>query len=217
MEQPASAIHWDEYRDPLGLLGGKRNPTEPESNAVLFSACERTLRLRLGTWEIIDQVRLDAEVAHLVQGGRLTRPEPWTQDEERPDNHIGLGGTGSKSACAAVLLHFDSNPFYLSGFKFRFPAIIAHLEWAAGKTPALWRRLYWFGSFLVSGDSEHQDPWIQGFLLLETAPDSWVKRMAEAVYWWRLRRNWPGGLAQVFERYFSAEHPCTLACRDLWI
>jgi hypothetical protein len=210
-------IDWDSFRDSFGLLAGKPHPSESESNAVLFSACERVLRLRLRTWGPVDQFRLAQalELAGIVQGGKLMRPVPWRQDEERPDDHIGIGACGAPGAARAVLDYFDGHPVYLSAFKYRFPAIIAHLEWAAGERPSLWRRIYWMLSFLVSGGAGDQDPWVQGFLMLETAPESWQKRLAAGIYWARLKRAWPGGLAQVFSGYWSPEHPTAQACTQL--
>jgi hypothetical protein len=212
-------IPWDEYRDGLGFMSGKPNPTEPESNAVLFSALERALRLRLGTWTEGEQDRLERAIgaAGPVEGGKLSRPSPWRQDPESPDDHIGLGACGVPQATRAVLDYLAGNPWYLGFFSIRFSAIFAHLQWASGKTPALWRRVYWAGSFAVSGTATDQDAWVQGLLLLDTAPASWLKVVASGVYWYRLKAAWPGGLAGVWAAYNGSEHPVAQACRELGI
>jgi hypothetical protein len=212
-------LNWELYRDPIGFLSGEREPKKPASNAVLFSAEERSLRLRLKTWTEDDQIRLvrAIEQGKIIEDGKLTRPVPWRQDEERPDDHIGLGGLGLPTAADAVIRYFDENVGYLGFFKFRFSAIYAHLEWAAGRKPAWWRRIYWAGSFLISGNPVDQDAWIQGFIMLEVAGEKGrLERMAAEVYWSRLRKAWPGGLAAVFSKYFNdAKHPCVVAAEVL--
>lgn len=215
----SKVIDWDAYRDALGLMAGKPHPTESESNGVLFSALERVLRLRLGTWTQAEQGRLEhaIEAAGLVVGGKLTRPAPWKQDPESPDDHIGLGACGVPHVAKAVLDYMADNPWYLGFFSVRFSAIFAHLQWASGETPALWRRLYWAISFAVSGNAIDQDSWVQGLLLLDTAPPSLLKDIASVVYWGRLSDSWSSGLASVWAAYNGREHPIAQACRELGI
>lgn len=212
-------IAWDEFRGPLGLMTGERHPTQESSNGVLFSALERVLRLRLGTWTQAEQGRLERaiEAAGLVEGGKLTRPAPWKQDPESPDDHIGLGACGVPHVAKAVLDYLADNPWYLDFFSVRFSAILAHLQFASGETPAIWRRLYWTGSFIVSGNATEQDPWVQGLCLIDTAPASWLKDIASDIYWDRLNYAWPGGLAAVWAAYNGSEHPIAQACRELGI
>jgi hypothetical protein len=209
-------IDWDTYRDALGFLSGKPRRPDPESNAVLFSAEERMLRLKLGTWGEFEQRRLsDAISIYLIQKNQLVRPPNWRQDKEGPDNHIGLGACGGPLLALSVLGYLERDWTYLAGFYLRFPAIVAHLTWAAGGKPTLWRRLYWAVSVALSGSGTNQDAWIQSWLMLETAPPLGLERLAAAVYWYRLKREWIS-LGVVFMAYFgNSEHPCAVACREL--
>jgi len=201
-------------------MSGKPHPTQPESNAVLFSAEERILRLKLGMWGELEQTRLSMAIEkNCIQNNKLIRPAPWTQDAEAPDDHIGLGACGYASPIAFVLFYFFKNISYLQYFVLRFSAIIAHLQWASGSAPSLFRRAYWaisVGYWPI--DPKAQDPWIQNWLLVEVAGDrGWMEHMASKRFWKRLRQAWPGGLAEVFTAYWNAEHPIVKACKELGI
>jgi len=95
----------------------------------------------------------------------------------------------------------------------RQPQVIASLEWAAGLSPPLWRRLYWFVVVCASGSktSRTQD-WMLSWLLIVVAGDkTWLNRLASAIWWRRLKRN-VGSLQTVFQSYFGPEHPITKYC-----
>jgi hypothetical protein len=212
-------INWDEYRDPLGFMAGKPNPTQPESNAVLFSAIERILRLKLGTWGPDEQRRLNGAILTycLSPEGKLIRPKPWTQDIEQPDDHIGLGATGCDSAIFRVLCFLDQNKAWNHFFMVRFSGIYAHLQWGMGVTPDWWRRWWWeIATGLWPAKDSEQDPWVQKWLMVEIAGARGAgEQKASELFWQRFHEAYPYGFEELFTAYWTPEHPVVQAWRQI--
>ena len=235
---------FDAYRDPFGFISGQKSPTQSSGNAVLFSAEERILRQRLGTWSEKDQADLIRRIWNHCEpvGGFLTRPEPYAQDQESLDDYIGYASICPVLARAALdygWRHFY-RPIWPLRFRYqysllrndmardcgekdapawlgRFPALIAHFEWCAGELPPLWRRLWWAVSIATGGSDTNQDPWILNWILLDSpGARSWLGQLAWRIYWKRLRGSAYGSLAAVFARYFNdPEHPVAIAAESL--
>jgi hypothetical protein len=232
-------IEWDEYRDPIGFMSGPKHPTGSSGNGILFSAEERLLRLRLGTWNDILQKALEYQVSSHCErkSGLLMRPPPFSQDQESLDDYIAYASI-SPNLAGAALRYGRRNYFRpkwfggllalsyhyslvgdeqdVAAWLGRFPAVIAHFQWSADESPWLWRRLWWFISIVLSGSKNNQDPWILSFVMLETEGGrTWLGVLAGWIYRWRLKRAY-GSLANVFSTYLKDEnHPNVLACKQL--
>lgn len=234
-------IDWSAYRDPVGFLSGQRAPNGSDGNAMLFAAHEKRLRVKLGDWSDGDEAMLMTRIRRLCEkkAGLILRPPPFSQDQDSVDDFIGYASI-SPSLAGDALRYGRANLFRpkifgsLIGFRYhysilsdeqdvvawlgRFPALIAHFQFAAGETPWLWRRLWWFFSVAFSGSRTNQDPWILNWQMLETeGGKSLLGRAAFRIYRWRLNRNWVG-LAHVFSEYLrDPNHPIVLACEALEI
>lgn len=227
-------IDWDAYRCPLGFLSGKRNPRESSGNAVLFSAHERLLRIRLGDWDEWKQGALvDRVIRHLeIAPGLIRRPPPFSQDTESMDNYVGYASIAPSFSRWAYTQGRDCyyRPFWPMRLPYHYPIDGNAKDARAwmGRYPALIRffcdrsegvfqgtllqDLAWSLSLEFSGNSEDQDPWILNWHLAEANP----LHRASRTYWRRLAFHWPGGLARVFAEYLDdEEHPIVLACERL--
>lgn len=89
--------------------------------------------------------------------------------------------------------------------------LICHLQFAAGETPPIWRRLWWCAAVFQATramKSEH-DSWILSWLLIRTMNGrSWICKQV-ANYWWKKLLNYyPQGMSSVFADYFgNPNHP----------
>lgn len=229
------APHFDEY----GLM-------RPEGNCLLFTAQYACLLKRKGYMDPETRDALvfavhDCQVDPPM-GLYQRHPVAFVGDQEGPDDYIGLGAivyACSVPSIAQEILDFGRcchyRPFWPLKLKYyypnhipyqtapnvcawlgRFPAVIAHLQWAAGEVPSLWRRLWWAGTVALTGcfgpdyDKDGgQDAWILSFMLCEVAPDRVLERWAKGVFRKRLLKVWgDGGMRAVFARYFRDDrHP----------
>lgn len=237
-KQLGKQLDWESYRDKLGFISGTRNPEGSSGNAVLFAAEEAILRRKLDDWSgsvtLVQSIRACCE----IERGLLKRPHPFSQDQESLDDYIGLAAIDpglAREALAYGRAHFYRPlPFLKLAYQYsmrneekdviawlgRFPAMIAHLQFAAGETPPLWRRLWWTASIAMSGKPDQQDPWILSWVMLETNAkgDSFLADVAHGFWRWRLERAYPKGLSEVFRKYFNDEaHPIANACVILGI
>jgi hypothetical protein len=230
-------IDWDSYRDDNGFISGVKNPTGGSSgNAVLFAAEEKILRAKLKDWSADQQESLFRIISTecMLWRGLLFRLPPFRQDQEGLDDYIGAASIDPRLAQDILSwgrehryrpFKWLSLSYYycntadetkLEAWFGRYPALIAHIQWAAGEVPPLWRRLWWFFSVAFSGSKDNQDPWILNWIMIETAGSrTCLNRLASAIYRWRLERAYVG-LAHVFARYFNdANHPMVVACDQL--
>lgn len=91
----------------------------------------------------------------------------------------------------------------------RMPQFVAHLEWASGLEPALWRKIVWFYSVVMGPRQDHKDT--NRFILTDMMlriNDRGPWQLIARSYWNRfLRQAWPGGMKEVYSTYFGPEHP----------
>lgn len=230
------SINWDEYRDCLGFMSGKKQPTQPESNAILFSVEEMILKKKLDDWTHLNDIALSGKILKYltIEPGLIKRPAPWSQDQESIDDYIALCAVSNRNAGSVLnygLKHYylwkgiefkfqynqDKSETKIDGWLGRFPALVAFMYWAWGSTPSLWRQIWWALSVAYSGKEGQQDPFVLNWIMVETVgKKNRLTRWASRKFWTRLRKYWPGGMTQLFETYFQdANHPIVLACKEL--
>ena len=221
---------FNEYLDSEGLMNDRPGKCAPSGNALLFTAEAFLIQLFLGVTRAYPVVA----AAERLASGRFVRPG-WEQDQEGPDDYIGLAAFSRHSdpTIAQRILAYGRSHFFKWGpLKFRyqydttgkepnsveawfgrFPAVIAALEWAAGETPPMWRRLWLALSAALTPGAEGQDTWILSWLCLECLRRTqmcWFERWAIKTYMRRLYKYHPGGLKEVFTQYFGSDkHPIT--------
>lgn len=217
------------YKTRLGFY--TNTPGGNTGNDLLFSAEAALVMMKHGVWTGDDTAELDRAIYRHARtpAGFLQRPG-WEQDQISLDDFIGVAAYSYKTnqLLAAAMYSYGQEHHFVWGplqFRFhfsntndqsdyhawlgRFPALIAHIAWAAGRKPSWFQRIAWCLSVAFSGKPEDQDEWILNWLLIEVGGDKgWSERLATIIYHFRLQRAHPGGLAAVFARYFgSSEHP----------
>lgn len=99
----------------------------------------------------------------------------------------------------------------------RYPAMVAHLEFAANLRPPLWRKIWWAFTVMFSGSGdENMDPWKLSYLMVQVMDGrSILCELAAKIFWIRLALL-QGSMHVVYAKYFSKapEHPLAKYCRD---
>lgn len=235
------ALDWSAY-EAEGYVSGDRNPGSPSGNSLLFTA-EKFIALTIerGAPSLEDAEEFSRLVARAQLSPGLYARTPagyaYHEDQEGHDDYIGIAAASAVLGTphALAIVQQGENPFKLWGpidinhyypnkpgaldwraWFGRFPATVAHFEYAAGVTPNLWHRLMWAYSVATAGADEPtaQDPWILSWLMVKTTEghEGWMARQAVAIWRTRLKRHWPGGIGQVLARYFNnPQHPLALA------
>lgn len=210
------AEHFQKYTNALGFVSNE--PNGSTGNDLLFSGEACVIRRKLGVWTqgdhtaLLDSIKQHAE----IEPGLYGRPG-WRQDQEGLDDYIGL--VCIDLGLAEMILEYgqkhwwyfktvENCPWYEPIF-LRFPALIAHIYWSAGKKPPVFFRLAWCLSVAFSGTKTEQDAYILNWLLIEKCENGgFFEGLASWLYWRKLKKNYPGGLQQVFARYFgNPSHP----------
>lgn len=176
----------------------------------------------------------------LVEPGLLKR-SPTHPDQQGPDDYIGAAAASyfiDQGLLAKTILEYGrTHParwkglpvhyvynnvkpgeFSSSAWLGRQPALIAHLQFCAGETPALWRQLAWAAAILMA-KPESQDDWVLSSLLVMVAGDrTWVTRQASRRWKENFKQAWPGGLKQVLTAYFNLQeaHPLATWAPGFW-
>lgn len=100
----------------------------------------------------------------------------------------------------------------LSAWLGRQPAIVAHMQWGAGQTPALWRRLVWFVGMVFFADWKDPSsttPKILNWQFINVAKNKgWLEGWAAKIWYQNLAKNYPNGMKDIMTIYFGADHPC---------
>lgn len=220
----------ESYRDMDGLVAPKRTfpgQRNASGNGILYTA-EYFLLLDL-RGELLhpkDPADFMAVLLSCQNEPGLFNRSPVHPDQEAPDDYLGLVLASEVLRLPYAMdiwAYGDRNHFVYNNVrpgKFtwtawfgRMPQVVAHFQWCAGFTPALWRRLWWCGAVATAGfrGKGGEDAWILSWLLTriierEHVGDS-LERMAIKIWRWRLKRAYPGGMKGVFSRYFGPEHP----------
>lgn len=223
------------YTDPNGLISGQRSPTSSSGNAILFTAqmvCVLNQRGLL-TREILDQTKIAIKKECQIVPGLFRRARNW-KDQEGPDDYVGLACIDEEFAQDILAygrnhsFHFpwswgplrlryyyeNGSPGILTdkeAWLGRQQQLIAHWQYAAGETPNFIRRFIWRETIKITGktgpDPDQpggQDAWILSAMLLENHFDPVIARQ----FYRELYKVFPGGMPQVFSRYFAdPEHP----------
>jgi hypothetical protein len=87
--------------------------------------------------------------------------------------------------------------------------LVAHIYWSANQTPPLFYRVWWalsIGFFSVK-PNDPDSAVLSRHLVCVMAGRSWICRVATHLWRKRFIKTWPGGMNQVFTKYFGQAHP----------
>lgn len=216
------------YIDEYGLVQNGINASS--GNGLLFTAETIMVFVILGARnERMFKQFEDAYNRCQVQPGLLSRTppgEPFSQDQEGPDDYIGAGVASYflKTDLAAKILEYGRDqpfPYYnynniepgkfsLYSWLGRQQNLICHLQFAAGEKPPMWRKLWWCAAIWDATRAEkgNQDAFILSWLCIKTMDGrSWLCQKV-ANYWWKkLLEKFPSGMEEVFREYFGSAGP----------
>jgi hypothetical protein len=229
------------YTDRLGFISGEANPQGSSGNALLFTAYAMLVLRQQGCLAQFDRDLFLIQVAEACEiiPGLYKRPPPYSQDQESQDDYIGLAAASYflNTSHARDALEYGREHYYkkwcfyckyqydkahveesqvFNAWLGRFVTAMIHMQWAAGEYPALWRRLWWAYSVAFSGSKNEQDPWLLNWLMIHTMDGrSRIGLVGASIWQWRLKRAFPGGIKQVFARYFNdPNHPLARYAQD---
>lgn len=203
------------YIDEWGLV---TNKTGRSGNAALFSS---EYLAAGGKLELAGIIRCE-----VISGLFIQHPVHFRADQNSPDNLTGLGYIAWRldpTIAARILKHLRENHFFyvteigvdgLRAWFGRFPALIAHLQWAAGEKPNFLMRLAWCVSVGFKLDKTVHDSWILSWLLTLVAGDrGWMERWATRRFWKKF--PWPS-MADCLAEYFGGDenHPTVILLRS---
>lgn len=124
-------------------------------------------------------------------------------------------GIGAVAACldysvALAIVHYGRTTHWI-GTGVPFPNwLIAHLEYAAGLKPTLWRQLCLVKFILFAGLSERTRLWdhtIVSFSSFSTRDKSILCAMAHRKWQKRFKRDYPMGMPQFVSQLMGKDHP----------
>lgn len=199
------------YKSPSGLYSN--NPGGSSGNDLLFTAESIICLQQAGEWKLEDDNQMEQAVINHCQTipGLFNRGPGFEQDQEGPDDYVGLGIISEK--IAAQILDYgwfhlwymktsNSARWYQPIF-LRFPALIAHLNWCAGRKPNWFLRLAWAFSVAFGNKYRDQDSYILNALLCYVAQDKgWLEHWAYNKYKKALESDW-GTLKICLTAYFN--------------
>lgn len=211
------------YRDADGLVSPR--PTTPgqrnaSGNGILYTS-EYYIALHLKglvtTADREEAFRVFGACEMQISPGRFMRT-PIHRDECSFDDYVGL------AACSHLLglpfarrlvAYGKAHGWTWHSWFGRQPQFVAHLLWAAGDKPALWRRVWWMLTVLYSAfrPKHDQDARILTWLLVLVAEkhQGWVGRTICKLWRKRLYKDFPGGVGQVLGEYFgNPAHPLSI-------
>ena len=229
-----------QYTDSDGLLTPSYHPgINSTGNGILYTAF---YYMTLCQWSVINATDKQSFVTTIQAcranqiNGLYNRSPEALNNQEGPDDYYGLAsGAGQSYAnvqMASDILTYGQSTSYLGIFHYIYNNVnpgqftlqswmgrqfqlVAHFLFCNGKTPALWRRIWWCLSILFSstknpnGANDIILTWCQAaamndkrFFICHWFRNQWKKR---------LLKNYPQGMAQVFAIYFNnPNHPLAL-------
>ena len=161
---------------------------------------------------------------------------PGYSSQQGPDDYVALGHLSAMLApklARDILAYgrawknrkFYVLPYYYdnatagskwSGLFILQQQLIAHLQWAAGETPPLWRRVWWCGSVLVSSFSKGHDTKMLSWHLCKVAQNKgWMEKLVTKFFRKKLKDHYPQGAGGVMADYLRQKnHPLAVYLRD---
>ncbi len=205
------------YTNSLGFVSN--TPNGSSGNDLLFSAEAAITRKKYGAWNRFDQTLLinNINMSSKIAPGLYGRPG-WRQDQEAPDDYYGLA-TLDPSVANDILTYGQQHwwyfktvmaPTWYDPLFIRFPGLIAHVKWCAGKKPNIFLRLFWCMSVALCSATS-QDSWLLNNILTTAAGDKgFIEKIATKIYKYRLKKIW-GTLGNVYAAYFNNKnHPLAI-------
>lgn len=104
----------------------------------------------------------------------------------------------------------------------KFPAVFTAFYQVARRSVFFPFQIYWAASVLLGDilDRKHKhDPWILNWHLVNTCvrfSPNWFEVCTIKLWLWRLRKRWPGGIAQCIEESFQYRHPVCELVLDIF-
>lgn len=161
---------------------------------------------------------------------------PDNLSQQGPDDYVALGHLSAMVApriAREILAHgrkwtnfkWFVFPFYYdnskqgsswSGLFTLQQQLVAHLQWAAGETPPLWRRVWWALSVLASSFSRTQDSKMLSWHLCKVAQNKgWIEKYVTRFFRKQFKKHYPRGAGQVMAEYLGQrQHPLAVYLQD---
>jgi hypothetical protein len=101
--------------------------------------------------------------------------------------------------------------FTFDTFLGRFPCFVAYVKRSAGTFPWFWQ-LYWFFGFIASAWTNETETSGKNlsYLQIPIMSKSLTGKLAVAIWRWKMKRTYPGGMRDVCKIYFPVGHPFTI-------
>lgn len=214
-----------DYTDAYGLVHPNKNPgpNNWSGNGLLFTA-EALMLIYKDSPPSVEEQREIERIYNSCEAEAMglyrRHPVAFLRDQEAIDDYIGIGAaayiTGTGMAVEVLeygrahhwLMNNVDGKWNWSAWLGRFPAMICHLEFAAGGRSSLWKRLWWALTVAFQPWSSESDPILSWLMVTVCAKRSFVCSLATDHFYRRLKKRYPGKMRQVFEIYFnSTDHP----------
>lgn len=223
------------YTDSVGLLQNKTTPpgTVASGNGILSTALAVTLLHRLEALDPFRSLFGPALASCEREPGLLMRHPLWPEDQESSDDYVGYGA-GSyflKLGGAARVLKRGREqrfrwygipvPFYLDNertndekpdaraFIGRFIATTAHLQFSAGEAPGPIDQILHAATIAAQPWKNEDEPTLSWLMIQVAREQSSLVALSNGIFEMRLRRKYPGGMADVFGITYGKDHPLT--------
>lgn len=221
-------IDYNEFRNVYGMIEdndeGKLGHNPLRFNTTYVYAARKWFKL---SPDQIFRQQMDYR-NHFIVPGLLMRSPAHLDLQEGPDDYVAAGfyadmidrvyakeilkyGRSQKwLGLIPKYLYNNVNPGVFTGSAWigRQQQVIAHLQWAAGETPPMWRRLWWASVILLSAyvaERDDQDGKVLSWMLIKVAyhKGGWLERFVSDRWVKIFRLQYPGGIGQVLKDYFN--------------
>ena len=223
---------WTPYRDRFGLIHSvpvDKTTRNPSTNNGLLYTSEACVIMQLRNVNYDRRAIVSTIASCEVKPGLFRRSPTNPQDQEGPDDYIGLGALAGVCGFHDIgrsILHYgrdgvvtnnynnvDPNKFTWTSWMGRFSGADYSLKARCGEKPntaefVIWSAALEFSARDNMGTHSPQDPWLQSWLMVLTYEASEFRsNVADAAvtnWWGLLRQRYPGGIKQAMTEYLSA-------------
>jgi hypothetical protein len=222
---------FEPFFDPDGFIGPKAG--QGSGNGLLYTAEYVVILRQLGFLKPADLIKYENLCLKCEISPGCYNRSPGDRSQEGPDDYTGVAAASPINADRS-LRHGESN-FWIynnngkgirdssgkinwAAFMGRFPSLLAHMKYGAGRKLGLITWLAWQIAVLgcALSDTADQDSWFLTWLLVHTGGQkSMVNRWISKLWVGNLRKQFPGGIQEVFEKYFGFQHPIAKYAQDI--
>lgn len=222
------------FIDSVGLLQNKETPpgTVASGNGVLTTALTVVLLKLAGKLEPYRDCFTQALEACEREPGLLMRHPLWPEDQESSDDYVAASAASYFLGIELAKRILDRGrhkftlwmgviplPFYLKNEKMkdpkfesrawigRFIATTASLQFADREAPGIIDQLLHLVSIGFMPWKNEDEPTLSWLLIKTSEEESGLVRLVSAWFYYRLKKKYPRGMAEVFEKTYGAAHP----------